>query len=75
MMLSKMVRKLFHSVLLATLILLPKHKDEERKQRYIARHIVNQDWKDYSSGGFWAKHILWKKHTVEASVRDTDKRF
>ena len=29
-----------------------KHKDEERKQRYIARHIVNQNWKGYSSGGF-----------------------
>ena len=52
-----------------------KHRDEERKQRYIARHSVNQDWKDYNSSGFWAKHILWNKPTVEAAVRDTDKRF
>ena len=52
-----------------------KHKDEDRKKRYIARHSVNQDWKDYESAGFWAKHILWNKPTVEASVKDTDKRF
>ena len=52
-----------------------KHKDEERKQRYIARHSVNQDWKDCNSAGFWAKHILWNKLTVEASIRGTDKRF
>ena len=52
-----------------------KHKDEERKERYIARHKVNQDWKDYNTAGFWAKNILWNKPTVEASVRDTNKKF
>ena len=52
-----------------------KHKDEERKQRYIARHKVNQDWKDYETAGMWAKNILWNKPTIEASIRDTDKRF
>ena len=52
-----------------------KHKDEERKERYIARHKVNQDWKDYNTAGFWAKNILWNKPTLEASIKDTDRKF
>ena len=52
-----------------------KHKDEERKERYIARHKVNQDWKDYNTAGFWAKNILWNKPTIEASVRDANNKF
>ena len=52
-----------------------KHKDEERKERYIARHKVNQDWKDHKTAGFYAKNILWNKPTVEASVRDTNNKF
>ena len=45
-----------------------KHKDEERKEKYIARHKVNQDWKDYETAGMWAKNILWNKPTIEASI-------
>ena len=52
-----------------------KHKDEERKERYIARHKVNQDWKDYKTSGMWAKNILWNRPTIEASVRDTNNKF
>ena len=52
-----------------------KHKNEERKERYIARHKVNQDWKDYKTSGMWAKNILWNKPTIEASVRDTNNKF
>ena len=50
-----------------------KHKDEDRKKNYIARHNPNQDWKDHTTAGFWAKNILWNKPTIEASVRDTNK--
>ena len=32
-----------------------KHKDEDRKKNYIARHKPNQDWKDHTTAGFWAK--------------------
>ena len=52
-----------------------KYKDEDRKKNYIARHKPNQDWKDHTTAGFWAKNILWNKPTVEASVRDTNKKF
>ena len=52
-----------------------KHKDEDRKKNYIARHKPNQDWKDHTTAGFWAKNILWNKPTIEASVRDTNQKF
>ena len=52
-----------------------KHKDEERKKNYIARHKPNQDWKDYTTAGFYAKHILWNKPSIEASVKDTNEKF
>ena len=34
-----------------------KHKDEDRKKNYIARHKPNQDWKDHTAAGFWAENI------------------
>ena len=52
-----------------------KHKDEDRKKNYIARRKPNQDWKDHTTAGLYAKHILWNKPTVEASIRDTNKKF
>ena len=36
------------------------HKDEERKQRYIARHRKNEDWSKagIDTAGFWSYHYL-----------------
>ena len=52
-----------------------KHKDEERKKRYIDRHRKNEDWNDYKTAGFFSRWITWNKPTIEASVRDTNKKF
>ena len=52
-----------------------KHKDTERKQRYIQRHKTNQDWNDPLTAGFYAKNILWNKPTITESIKDTNKRF
>lgn len=35
------------------------HKDIERRNRYILRHIKNENWNDIYSAGFWSKHLLW----------------
>ena len=51
------------------------HKDEARKQRYIERHRKNEDWTDPTTAGFYAKHILWNKQTIQASIKDTNRRF
>jgi len=50
-----------------------KHKDDERKKLYIARHRKRENWNDPFSGGFWAKNILWNKKTVRASIANTER--
>jgi hypothetical protein len=51
--------------------------DKKRKDNYIARHSVNEDWtkKGIHTAGFWAKHILWNKPTINKSIKDTQKKF
>lgn len=51
------------------------HKDEERKKRYIQRHKPKQDWEDYTTAGFWSKHLLWNRPTIKESIKDIMKRF
>ena len=52
-----------------------KHKDEERKQRYLDRHRANEDWNDYMSAGSLARWILWSKPSVSASYNAYLKKF
>ena len=52
-----------------------KHKDTERKQRYLNRHSKNENWNDHATAGFFAKNIFWNKPTITESIRDTNNRF
>lgn len=52
-----------------------KHKDEERKQRYIDRHREREDWGDPTTPGALSRYILWNKPTIAASVADYKRRF
>ena len=52
-----------------------KHKDEERKQRYIARHSANENWNDYMTAGSLSRWILWNKPSLSASYNDYIKKF
>ena len=51
------------------------HKDDDRKERYIARHQKNENWRDPKTAGFNSKHILWNKPTLQASVNDLNARY
>jgi len=51
------------------------HKDSDRKQRYINRHIVNENWEDPVTAGSLALYILWNKPTLKASIDDYKRRF
>ena len=42
-----------------------KHKDKERKERYLARHKNNEQWNNPLTAGFYATNI----------IRDTNRRF
>jgi len=54
-----------------------KHKDEDRKQRYINRHKNNENWgkSGIRTAGFWARWLLWNKPTLTASINDIQTRF
>jgi hypothetical protein len=52
-----------------------QHKDDKRKNNYIARHQVRENWTDPSTAGFWSKNILWNLKTISASLKDTINKF
>ena len=55
-----------------------KHKDDDRKDRYIARHSkMGEDWNKsgIETAGFLSRWFLWNKKTLRESARDIEKRF
>ena len=54
-----------------------KHKDDERKERYIKRHNARENWtkSGVKSAGFWSRWVLWNKPNLEQSIKDTENRF
>ena len=50
------------------------HKDTEIKATWIARHRVRENWNDLTTPGALAKHILWNKPTISASIKDLNTR-
>ena len=54
-----------------------KHKNTDRKERYIDRHKKNEDWTKTGarSAGFYSKHVLWNKPTLKESIDDINEKF
>ena len=50
------------------------HKDAETKAAWEARHRVREDWTDLTTAGALSKHLLWNKPTIQASIKDLNKR-
>jgi hypothetical protein len=51
------------------------HKDDKRKENYIKRHQVNEDFNNPFSAGSLSRWILWNKKTLKESVKDYGTRF
>ena len=48
---------------------------KQKKESYIERHRVNEDWNDPTSAGSLAKNILWSEPTIEESIKKFKKKF
>lgn len=53
------------------------HKDRKRKRSYEGRHREAENWtkSGIDTAGFWAKHLLWNKPTIEDSIKDIEDNF
>tara|TARA_R100000951_G_scaffold115716_1_gene124731 strand:+ start:4093 stop:4386 length:294 start_codon:yes stop_codon:yes gene_type:complete len=51
------------------------HKDQKKKDAYLARHKVNENWNDPTSAGALSRWLLWNKESLSASISDFKKRF
>ena len=52
-----------------------KHKDSERKLRYIKRHKANEDWNSPMTAGALSRWVLWNKPSYRDSVDDYKRKF
>ena len=54
-----------------------KHKDKDRKQRYIDRHKNNENWgkSGIDTAGFWSYYLLWNKPTIKEIYTDIKRLF
>ena len=51
--------------------------DINQKNRYLQRHQAREDWSKSSlhTRGFWSKHLLWNKPTINESIKDIQTNF
>ena len=52
-----------------------KELAKQKRDAYIARHKVNENWNDPTSAGALSRWILWDEPTVESAIRKFKKRF
>jgi hypothetical protein len=52
-----------------------KHKDDERKKRYINRHKTRENWNKPMTAGALSRWILWNKKTLSSSTSMYKKKF
>lgn len=54
-----------------------KHKDPERKKRYITRHKAKENWNKsgIKTAGFWSRWLLWGEPTIGASIKAIENKF
>jgi hypothetical protein len=48
---------------------------KQKRESYIERHRVNEDWNDPTSAGSLSRFILWEKPTIEASIKYYKNKF
>ena len=54
-----------------------KHKDKDRKNRYISRHKKKEKWDNDGilTPGWWSRWLLWNKPTFKESLIDVKNKL
>ena len=54
-----------------------KHKDSDRKERYLSSHRNRENWtkSGIKTAGFWSRWLLWGEPTITASINKIQKKF
>ena len=52
-----------------------KHKDKQRKKRYLTRHKRRENWNKYMSAGSLSRYILWGEPTLRQSIYKYKRKF
>ena len=52
-----------------------KHKDRERRGRYIKRHLKDLRTGDPSRAGYLSMYVLWNKPSLQSSIADYKRRL
>lgn len=50
-------------------------KNNKKKEDYILRHRVREDWSDPLKAGTLSRFLLWNKPTLRESLNDYKERF
>ena len=50
-------------------------KNVAKKEAYLARHKVRENWNDPTSAGALSRYILWNEPTLAASIKDYKRHF
>ena len=51
------------------------HNDEDKREAYIARHKVREDFDNYITAGSLARYIFWEKKTLKGAIDNYRKKF
>ncbi len=51
------------------------HNDDERKERYIRRHRVRENWDNPLTAGALSKFVLWNRKTLAGSIAHFKNKF
>ena len=51
------------------------HKDDKRRESYIARHGATQSWTDINKPQTWARYLLWEEKTIPKAIKKMEKKF
>jgi hypothetical protein len=50
-------------------------KNKQKRDAYIARHKVRENWNNPFTAGFWSRWILWNKPSLMGSIKDLAKKM